>query len=187
MLVTIAGKIIQTSHERAVIEVGGLGYEVRLIAADLDILKVGDECTFFVHEHLREDIHDLYGFATPESRQLFVQLISVSGVGPKVAMTILSAVTLEQLSNAIASGNSEVLQTVSGVGRKMAERIVVDLKSKVLAVVGGAAMAEGSDAAYEGLKQLGYSAVQARDALAKLPAKLTDEERIKAALKVLGK
>lgn len=189
MLATIEGKIAETAIGSAIVEVNGFGYEVRLTTTDSDGVKVGDKARFYLHEHLREDAHDLYGFSKAESKQLFEQLISVSGVGPKVAMAILSAVSLEQLTTAIASANSDLLQGVSGVGKKMAERIVVDLKTKVLAGLETVDLTSGGgDAAFEGLKQLGYSARQAQEALSKVPAKFkTDEERLTEALKGLSK
>ncbi|MBI4101054.1 Holliday junction branch migration protein RuvA [Candidatus Microgenomates bacterium] len=187
MIATINGTVSELLTNAVVMEVGGLGYEIRLTSEDLGKLKTGKKTKLYVHEHLREDAHELYGFSEPGSRELFEQLISVSGVGPKMAMAVLSAASAERVRSAIASGQTEILQAVSGVGKRTAGRIVVELRSKVIAEAKGLDKVGVDDAAYEALRKLGYSTQQAKEAVASIPTKLAgDEERIKYALKELG-
>ncbi len=156
--------------------------------AELSQLKVGASLKLYIHEHLREDAHDLYGFSEPATLTLFGQLISVSGVGPKMAMAILSATHPDQLKAAIASGRAELLQAVAGVGKRTADRIALELKNKVTLARGVAAQALAEDAAYEALRQLGYSTSQAKQALQAVPTSATtDEARVKSALKALAR
>lgn len=186
MLVTIKGEVTQKSLSSVVVETAGLGYEIFVSTHDLESLTISEPAELHLLEYIREDAHNLYGFKEPEAKILFEQLISVSGVGPKVAMAILSGIQLERLKSAIASSNSDVLQTVSGVGKKMAERIVVDLRNKIVAAV-SEPMSEGGDTVFEALRQLGYSVQQSHQAIADIPADVKgDEHRIKAALKQLG-
>lgn len=187
MIASISGKITAKAGDRVVIETGGLGYEIFTTAADLATLKEGSQGQLWIYEQIREDLHNLYGFASPESRDFFISLISVNGVGPKVAMAILAAATLSQLQRAVVSGDPELLKGVAGVGKKTAERIIIELKGKV----GGLESVSStlsSDSAYQALLGLGYSAGQASEAVAKLPADITDDSaRVKAALKELSR
>src|SRR5687768_10643311 len=119
MLATISGVVTESLAGAIIIEVNGIGYEVRVTTGDLSLLTIGKKARLFLHEHIREDTHDLYGFTSLESKLVFEQLLGVSGVGPKVAQAIMSAVSVEQLQAAVAAGNAEVLQAVAGVGNKM--------------------------------------------------------------------
>jgi holliday junction DNA helicase RuvA len=182
MIATLSGKITAINTNQVVLEASGVGYGVALPLFDASHLEVGQLLRLFIYEHIREELHDLYGFQRLEDKALFEKLLSVNGVGPKVALAIISSV--ENLSEAIAAGNVEILQSVPGIGKKVAERIIVELKGKLeLADIG-----TSGGAAHEALVQLGYSAQQAHQALAKVPSKLkTDEERIRHALRELGK
>lgn len=186
MIATIRGTIIEKPGDTLTIEAGGLGYEVFVTAEDWGAAKLGSEGRYYIHDHIREDLHALYGFAKLETKQFFGLLLGISGVGPKVAMGILSAASLERLQQAIAASDPDLLKGVSGVGKKTAERIVVELRGKV--DIGGVLpSASSSDAAYQALLGLGYTAAQASGAVAKVPASITgDEARIKAALKELS-
>jgi holliday junction DNA helicase RuvA len=168
-------------------DVGGLGYEVFLSADDLNAVKAGDRPTYYIHEQIREDAYNLFGFTRADAKILFTYLIGVSGVGPKVAMAILSAASLDQLQRAVISGDPELLRGVAGVGAKTAQRIMVELKGK-LGSLDTAPTSLANDSAYQALVGLGYPAAQAAEAVANLPADLTDQQaRIKAALKGLTK
>lgn len=190
MIARLRGQVIEKGLDSAIIDVGGVGYEVMVPAADYGTLIMGEETSLHIYEQIREDAHNLYGFSNLPSKRFFEQLLTISGIGPKVAMGVVSAAPLAQLQSAIAAGDPEVLRGVAGVGKKTAERITVELKNKVEAV-GLAAMQGGGvtsvDPAYQALLGLGYTAAQAAEALSNLPAEITGEqERVKAALKQLS-
>lgn len=188
MIATIRGVVVDTLPGAVVIEVAGIGYEVRVPVALLGAFSEGKEVYLYTHHYIREDTSELYGFESLEAKMLFEQLISVSGVGPKVAIAIMSGLGLEALQQAIATGNSDTLQSVSGVGKKMAARIIIDLKNRISQGEAAALLDEKSSHALDALKQLGFSGGQARTALAQVPASAkTEEEVIRSALKLLGK
>lgn len=188
MISYITGQVAAVEDDRVVLETSGLGYEVFVPAADLRQIKAGQQVKLYVYEQLREDAHNLYGFNEVASKELFVNLLAVNGVGPKVALAILSAASAEQLRRAVISGDPELLRGVAGVGKKTAERIVIELKGKLAGIEGTTPTAVSIDSAYQALVGLGYPAAQAAEAVAKLPANLTDDQdRIKAALKGIGK
>lgn len=189
MIARLTGKVLEKNQDGLVVDVGGVGYAIMVSAADHGSATVDDNLTLHIHEHIREDAHDLYGFTNLPSKRFFQQLISISGVGPKVALSVLSAAALPQLQQAIASGDAAVFKGVAGVGTKTAERIIVELKGKV----GDALVphpipgARAADPAYQALIGLGYTATQAAQAVAALPAEITGEqERVKAALQQLN-
>ena len=187
MLATISGSVTESLPGSVVIEVNGLGYQVRISSTDLAELTIGKKTRLYVYEHIREDSHELYGFSSLESKLLFEQLVGVSGVGPKVAIAILSEIPAEQLQAAIASGDTGLLQSVSGVGKKMAARIVIDLKTKLEGGI-NELLSDQQEPTLAALLQLGFSNKQAREALQKVPVSTKDEEgRLRAALKELGK
>ncbi len=188
MIATISGVVSEKMGDGAIIELGGVGYQVLLTAADWGGAAVGKSAKYYIYEHIREDAHLLYGFASPGAKQLFMQLLGVGGVGPKVAMQVMGAASLERLQQAIAAGDVDLFKGVSGVGKKTAERIMVELKGKVEATgvlgIGDLAVASSGDPAYQALVGLGYTPAQAAAAVAGIPESVTDEqERVKAALK----
>lgn len=189
MLVTLEGTVREDVDDMVVVEVNGLGYGVRVPLGDRQELQPDQSVKLYIYQHLREDTDELYGFVHAQDRQLFTQLISVSGVGPKLALTVMSGVGGKQLHQAIASGNSDMLQSISGVGKRTAERIVVELKNRLGAALDAAATtAPGSDAVLAALKQLGYGTSEAAKAAANIPADLkNDEAKLKFALKELAK
>lgn len=185
MIATIKGTVTQKTADAVVVEAGGIGYEVFLTQTDLSKVSVGQTCSYFVYDHLREDAHNLYGFASLDAKQFFISLLGISGIGPKVALAVMTATSLDRLKQAIAAGDPAMLQGVAGVGKKTAERIVVELRGKVVA--SGTDVSSG-DSAYQALLGLGFSAAQAADAVAGIPPSVTGEkERIKEALKLAGK
>ena len=188
MIATLSGKITQKNLDHIILEVAGVGYEVFLATDDIGSTSSGQTATFYIYEHIREDAHLLFGFSQPESKRVFMQLLSVSGIGPKVAMAVLSAASIDRLKQAVSGGDPELLKGVAGVGKKTAERIIVELRGKLGEASGGVTLAASGDSAYQALLGLGYSSAQAAQAVAELPPDLKDEqERIKLALRQVGK
>jgi len=185
MIAGIEGTLQSRSANRAIIKVGGVSLEVYIPSSTLDSLgAIGEEVHLLTHLHLREDNVALYGFASTEELELFRMLTSVSGVGPKIALSMLSAMNPGQLAMAIATGNVDVLCQVPGVGKKTASRLTLELKGKLEGFRAGAPMAEGDAEVMAALTGLGYSSAEAASAVASLPdsPELTVEERIRLAL-----
>ncbi len=189
MISYIRGEIIELGDKHAVIDIGGLGYKVFVTADTLHVLKFGTEATFWTHLAVRETALDLYGFTTKKEKDFFELLITVSGIGPKSALNILTLVSSESLAGAIRNGSTSHLVKVSGIGRKTAEKIVLELKDK-LGSLQGEEMSVGMSSdmdAIEALKALGYEANDAREALKQIDREITDTgKKVKAALKFLG-
>jgi holliday junction DNA helicase RuvA len=186
MIATLRGQITEKLPESLVLEAGGVGYELFTTVDDWGGAKLGQETQFYIYEQIREDAHNLYGFRQLSSRQLYVQLIGVNGVGPKLAMQILSAAGEARLRQAIASGDPALLKGVSGVGPKTAQRVILNLRGKV--EEGAAGLAPVADSTYQALVALGYTPAQAAAAVTALPSNVTDEqERIKLALRGVDK
>jgi len=190
MIATLEGTLEYRGADSVVINVGGIGFQVYVPSSTLSKLgATGDNVSLYTHLHLREDNVSLYGFASSEELSLFKSLISVSGVGPKVALALLSALNPEQLAMAITSGNIELISQVSGVGKKMASRLVVELRGKVEREWKEAALPlalEDTDA-IAALTSLGYSLREATQAVSTLPdsKELSLEEKVKLALQRL--
>ena len=190
MIATIKGKITEAGTRYIVIETSGLGYRVNITDDALQSLKIGNDAYLWTHFAVREDSQDLYGFTTKKERDFFELLISISGIGPKSALNILSLVAVDTLSSSIRTGSVAHLVKVSGIGRKTAEKIVLELKDKMGGISDGAVSAEmTSDMdALEALRSLGYDTNDAREALKKIGADISDTgAKVKAALKELGK
>jgi holliday junction DNA helicase RuvA len=189
MIATLKGVIAEKGN-RIVLECAGVGYGVLVTQSDHGILHTGDEAKLYIHEHIKEDAHDLYGFTTPDTKQLFEKLLSVKNVGPKVALSVLDIGPVDSVRVAIAEGNVKLLTTAKGVGKRAAEQIVVELRDKMGSPVGDAAEhlisragINQKDEALQGLMALGYSELDAAEALATVDSLLPAEDRIKAALK----
>lgn len=181
MIVTLNGPVSEKLSDSLVVDLGGVGYEVLVTTDDWGSCAVGNTQYFYVYEQIREDAHNLFGFRTRDSRQLFAELIGVNGVGPKMAMQILSAAGEVRLRQAITSGDPLLLKGITGVGPKTAQRVVLELRGKVEA---GTGLAPVSDSTYQALVALGYTPAQATEAVAGLPPEITDDQaRLKAALK----
>lgn len=196
MIYSVSGKLIHTDAELAVVECGGVGYACRTSLATLQKIAGKDEVTLLTHLSVREDGVDLFGFADAEELRSFRLLISIMGVGPRVAISILSAMTPQQFALAVATGDSKSFSQIKGIGKKIAERICLELKDKVAgetisvrgqksiaAPVGGGSVGEAITA----LEVLGYSAAEAAGAISKLDPSLSVEELIKGALKSLAR
>ena len=193
MIEYIKGKIAETSPTNAVIECYGIGYDVNISLTTYSLLTVGEEAKLYIYEAIREDAHLLYGFINRRERELFVLLISVSGVGPNTARIILSSVTPDELENVIASENVGLLKNVKGIGTKTAERIIVDLKDKIKVgdstfIIGTRESNEVQEETVAALVMLGYAQAAAKKVVQKLAKENPNykvEELIKIALKAL--
>lgn len=191
MIATLKGVVSEKLLDQIVLEVHGVGYGLLVTNEDFGLLATGESAKLYVHEHIRENSHDLYGFLTLDTMRLFEQLLDVNGVGPKMALSVLSIGSTTAVRQAIASGDLKFIQQASGVGKRVAERVVVELKDKVgldgvdLSATGllQSAAALNQDEAAEALMALGYSPQDASLALAAISKDLSTEERIKLALK----
>lgn len=190
MIASLSGTVSEKFDDQTVIDVNGVGYGVLMTAEDSGALASGQHIKVYVHEHIREQSHDLFGFVRLDGKKLFELLLGVNGVGPKMALSVLSIGNAASVRTAIASGDVKFIQQAAGVGKRVAERIVVDLKDKVglegvdLAATG---LLQGDnillkDEAVEALVALGYSPQDAAAALQGIDASLPVEERIKRAL-----
>jgi holliday junction DNA helicase RuvA len=192
MIATLTGKVAEKIADVVVVDVQGVGYGILVTAEDFGLLTTGNTVKVYIHEHIREQSHDLFGFVNLDTMQLFDQLLNVNGVGPKMALSVLSTGSAAEVRRAIAGGDLKFIQRANGVGKRVAERVVVDLKDKVgltgvdLASTGmlqSDAFLASQDEAVEALVSLGYSPQDAANALAKVPADLSVEDRIKQALR----
>jgi len=169
-----------------ILSAGGVGYKVFATRELLAGLKPEKEAVLWTHLAVRENALDLYGFSTEEELKVFELLLTVSGIGPKSALAILDIASVETLRSAISGGNATYLTKVSGIGKKTAEKIVLELKDKVGASLGAASM-HGDEEALEAMRALGYSQAEARDALRKVPQEIErSNERLREALRLLG-
>ena len=193
MIEYINGSIGELEPTMAVLECAGVGYGINITLMDYAKLQQLKQVKLYVHEVIREDSHDLFGFMTKLSRELFRQLIGVSGVGANTARLILSSMTEEQLISAIANDNPAALKSVKGIGGKTAQRIIVDLKDKIKStdislLSSKPIVGEAFDDAAAALTMLGFSPLASRNALKKLFTEdptLTTEKAIKLALTML--
>ena len=191
MIAHLSGTIFFTNDRFAVIDVNGVGYKVSITLDALRTLKrtPGERTSLWIHTIVREDVLDLYGFLERDELEFFEMLISVSGIGPKSALGILSIAGVPHLREAIAHGNAAALTKVSGIGAKSAQKIILELRDKLGAIEdkGGGALYEEHDA-IEGLVSLGYAERDAREALKNVSPDITGTgARIKQALKQLGR
>jgi Holliday junction DNA helicase RuvA len=188
MIASLHGRLESISDDWAIINVNGIGFQVYMPTSTLSTLgSRGQEVHIYTHLHLREDNVTLYGFASPDELGLFEILIGVSGIGPKLALSMLSAMSVEQLSMAIATGNTDLLTAVPGIGKKIAARLVLELKDKIgaeLVTAPAAQLAQENADVLAALTSLGYSVAEASRAVASLPSApdLTLEEKIRLAL-----
>lgn len=187
MLYSLSGTLAAKQQGFVVVEVAGVGYKVYCPLFVLSHLpSLGEAVRLVVHQHIREDANDLYGFLTDAELSLFESLLSVSGIGPKSAMGILGVAPLHELIAAINEGRVDLLSKASGVGKKTAERAVLELKGKLVFGDTSATITkmEKDNELEETLVGLGYSKAQARSAIAKLDPALVDfHEKLKAVLK----
>ncbi len=191
MISSLQGKLESLGSDGAVINVGGIGFQVSMPTSTLSTLgNAGDEVRIYTHLHLREDNVALYGFTSAEELWLFQTLIGVSGLGPKLALAMLSALSVDQITTAIATAGADVLDMVPGIGKKVANRIILELKDKIGAdwvATPATQFARENTDVLAALTSLGYSAAEAARAVAALPTtSLNLEEKIRLALQYLG-
>ena len=192
MIAHIIGRIDEKFGNSIILDVNGVGYEVMVPTIDFEDARLGEEKKFFTYHAVRENAEELYGFSSLTAKRLFELLISVQGIGPKAGIAILSLANVEEVRNAIANADSAFISKASGVGKKSAERVIVDLRDKVGAPsryggsevrVGAAVAGRESDEALDALMALGFSLKEASLALERVDSELPVEERIKLALK----
>ncbi|MBI2026178.1 MAG: Holliday junction branch migration protein RuvA [Candidatus Levybacteria bacterium] len=191
MIALLKGTVEQRFDPYIVIDVNGVGYKVLATAGVLSSIHLGQQVTVHIYTHVREDALELYGFQNAQDLKLFEQLISVSGVGPKTAIGIFSIGTSSELINAITQGNVEFFTAVPRLGKKNAQKIIIELKSKVgstgdLDLSQGDGQASGEVVA--ALKSFGFSTKEAHDAIRSLNGQgETTEDKVRLALKYLGR
>ncbi len=189
MIALLEGKIELKTDKFVILKSGGVGYKVFCGVNTLEKLpSAGAEAKLFTHLYPRENILDLYGFLSFEELEFFEMLISVSGIGPKAGLAVLSIASLRELKASIASGQVSLLTKVSGIGKKMAERVILELGNKILVSGREVSKLVADDEAVEALVSLGYQQRLAREALKQIPPKVKGiANRLKEALKILGK
>ena len=190
MIAHVFGKVAEKFNGSLVIDVHGVGYEVSVSAGDFEAVALGQDAKFYTYHHVREQAEELFGFSSLAAKKLFEMLITVQGVGPKAALAILSLGDAEHVRNAIANADSAFVQKAAGVGKKTAERVVVDLSDKVgLPTHYGRADTpvqvelNTSDEALEALMALGYTLADATKALENVDVNLPTAQRVTEALK----
>lgn len=188
MIGHLKGIIIHQDLKSVILDVSGVGYKIYTNTGKVESekLKVKSQTEFWIYTAVRENALDLYGFQKKEELDFFELLLTVSGIGPKSAMTILSVATLQNLRHAISTGDTTHLIKVSGVGKKNAEKIVLELKDRLEAGSGADSSMSGDVDALEALKSLGYGEREAREALKKSDGDTT-EKKVRSALKNLNK
>src|SRR3989338_2914860 len=181
MIASLRGKILEKGLTYLVVENQGIGYKV-FVTPDALGKSIGDEVAFFTYHKVSEDVQALFGLPDFATLQFFEMLITVSGVGPKVALAILSSAKVDAVKDAIARQDAGIFTRISGVGTKTAEKIIVELKNKVGAALSSAGT---SSEVFDALLALGYNQREVRDAVQKLDTGLRQEQQLKQALKVL--
>lgn len=197
MIEYLKGEIAELTPATAIIECAGVGYETSITLNTYSAIQGRKDTKLFIYEVIREDAHQLFGFSNKKERELFLMLISVSGIGGNTARTILSAFTIGELCDVISSGDEKTLKSVKGIGLKTAQRIIVELKDKILAIAADIPTAtptaslvdkEVVSEAVSALNMLGFPAAAANkvvQAIAKEQPEATVEQLIKLALKQL--
>ncbi len=182
MIISLSGKITHKELNFLILETGGVGYKIFMNTAIAP--AVLNDARFFIYEHIREDRHDLYGFLTFPDLEFFNKLLSVDGVGPKMAQNIAS-LGFDKIQKAVAQGNVSIIEAVHGVGKKTAQKIILELKGSIDKIL---AQGNVNREAVDALVGLGYSKNEAEEVLRQLDDAVSGTEaQIKAALKLLGR
>ena len=188
----IKGKLVLRQESFVVLDCGGVGYKLYTSETTKNALKEGADATLYTYLHVREDVFDLYGFFSHDELNMFLQLLSVSGVGPKAALAILSVMTPNTVALAVITNDAKALTKAAGVGAKMAQRIILELKDKLKKaeilpenIAEEVSINDTQSEAVSALMVLGYSQSDAKSAVAKTDASLPTEEIVKLALKKL--
>jgi Holliday junction DNA helicase RuvA len=188
MIGHLEGKVHSAHAGYVIVSVGGVGYKVAATRETLGALQAGKDAALWTHLAVRDDALDLYGFSSQEELRFFEMLLMVPGIGPKSALAVLDIASIGTLRSAIAAGNASYLTNVSGIGKKTAEKIVLELKDKVGAPEHtGKAALKGDEEALEAMRALGYTQAEAREALRKVPTEIEKSSaRLREALRILG-
>ncbi|MGN0477462.1 MAG: Holliday junction branch migration protein RuvA [Ruminococcus sp.] len=196
MIYSVRGTLVHTEQNLAVVECAGVGYGCRTTLNTLRDVKVGSEVTLYTYMSVREDAVELFGFSTLKELQTYKLLININGVGPKAGISILSILSPEQVAVAVSSGDWKTITQANGVGPKMAQRIVLELKDKFKSLESDDSLAENGTntsvsgnipSAVQALAVLGFSAADVTPILTKLDPNMSVEQMIGATLKKLGK
>lgn len=189
MIAYLKGKIFKKLNKSILLLVDNIGYEIYLTEKEVTKTNLEEEATYFIFSYIKEDAFDLYGFVSLEELDFFKKLISVSGVGPKSALNVLALAEIEELKRAITSGDANMLQQVSGIGKKTAERLVVELKEKFISDLSDQIIVSNIDQqAVDALVSLGYKEIEAKEVLKSMPPSEADlGSRIKEALQYINK
>jgi Holliday junction DNA helicase RuvA len=190
MIAHVSGVIVEKFSSLVIVDVHGIGYEVQVANGDFDAAELESSAKFYTYHHIREQSQELFGFSSLTAKKLFEMLITVQGVGPKAALSILSLGDSELVRNSIASGESAFLSKAVGVGKKTAERVVVDLSDKVghairsdVNAIGQSNYIVANDEALEALMALGYNLGDATKSLEGISTELSTAERVTQALR----
>jgi len=188
MIAQIRGIVVEKNDRSVVVETGGIGYRIFVATPAASALKEGSEASFFTYLAVREDAMDLFGFLTRDDRALFEHLLTVSGIGPRSAMNILSSSGAEIIRRAIISQDANYLTKVSGIGKKTAEKIVLELKDKIGGITEAESGTTAEGEALDALESLGYPIRDTRDIVRAIARKEKDPgEIVRKALRELGK
>ena len=187
MIGRLRGTLAGRSAEGVVLDVAGVGYEINMTPRDLAALPgVGEEVVLHTHLHVREDVMAMYGFDGETSRDLFRILLGTSGVGPSLALAMLASLRPSELRQAVATEDIDALTTVSGVGKRTAQKLILDLRPKLGEFVPTSSASSDLGQVREALEALGYAAVEIRDVLADVPTDAPIEDQVRSALQALG-
>ena len=190
MIAHVSGVIVEKFGSSVIVDVHGIGYEIQVASGDFDAAELESSAKFYTYHHIREQSQELFGFSSLIAKKLFELLITVQGVGPKAALSVLSLADSEVVRNAIASADAVFISGASGVGKKTAERIIVDLSDKVghairtdVDLIGRSNYVVASDEALEALMALGYNLNDATKSLEGISTELSTAERVTQALR----
>lgn len=190
MIAHVSGVIVEKFGSSVIVDVHGIGYEIQVASGDFEAAELESSAKFYTYHHIREQSQELFGFSSLIAKKLFELLITVQGVGPKAALSVLSLADSEVVRNAIASADAVFISGASGVGKKTAERIIVDLSDKVghavrsdVDLVGKSNYIVTNDEALEALMALGYNLNDATKSLEGISAELSTAERVTQALR----
>ncbi|MDQ5914026.1 MAG: holliday junction helicase RuvA [Patescibacteria group bacterium] len=187
MIAYLSGEVLKKESDHLVLLNSGIGYKIFSTELEINELSLNSKVEFWISENIKEDKHDLFGFTSPESLQLFEKILSVNGAGPKAALSILNIGPLSELKSALINSNAKYIQQASGVGKKLAERLILELSGRLSDTALDNSISPNSnynedDEAFQALVSLGYAPKDASKALEKVDLSLSTEERIKKAL-----
>jgi Holliday junction DNA helicase RuvA len=186
MIGRINGEIILKTDRFLVVDTNGVGYKINVSPETLNsVKKIGSSIILWIHTHVREDSLDLYGFLDRKELEFFEMLINISGIGPRSALAILGISSIETLEKAISTGDTIYLTKISGIGKKTAEKIILELRDKIGRKDGDGTLQVELDT-LEALKSLGYTERDSREALKKIPQDVDTNTKIREALKILS-